>query len=153
MVRVIAIIKDGSRVLGYRFLDENNANVLDFGTKDAIKYVNEHGCRNAHVEGIALVADEGTMDMLPVIDARSKTCIKNDKYIIVGTFKEGGRITSIRVTDYSGYIMDVETVRLPLLEDKGYVNAKIVPAGEKNAIRPLDLPWPVLSWKPSEKKS
>ncbi len=153
MIRLIAVIKDGSRVLGYRFLDENTTAVQDLGTKSAIEYVREHGCRNAHAEGIALVADEGTIDMLPVIDARSKKCIKNDKYIIVGTFKEGGRITSIRVTDYTGFIMDVETTRLPLLEDKGYCNAKIVPAGEKNAIKPLDLPWPVLRWIPEDKKS
>ena len=125
MVRVIAVIKEGHRTLGYRILDENTATVQDVGLASAMENIKEHGCRNAHVEGIALVADEGSMEMLPVIDSRTKKCIKNDKNIIVGTFKQGDRITSIRVTDHTGSIMDIEVRQLMMLEEKGYCNAKV----------------------------
>lgn len=150
MVRVIAIIKERHRTLGYRLLDEITATVQDMGLASALEYIKEHGCRNAHVQGVALVADEGTIDMLPVIDSHSKKCIKNDKNIIVGTIKEGDRITSVRVTDYTGSISDIEVKQLVMLEDKGFCNAKIQNVGEKKAIKPLDLPWPVLRWTPSK---
>ena len=148
MIRVIAVIKERHRTLGYRLLDEITATVQDMGLASALEYIKEHGCRNAHVSGVALVADEGAIDMLPIIDSHTKKCIKNDKYIIVGTYKEGDRITSIRVTDYTGTIMDIEARQLMMLEDKGYCNAKIQNVGEKRAIKPLDMPWPVLRWKP-----
>lgn len=150
MVRVIAVIKERHRTLGYRLLDEITATVQDMGLASALEYIKEHGCRNAHVSGVALVADEGTIDMLPVIDSHTKKCIKNDKNIIVGTFKQGDRITSIRVTDYTGSIMDIEVKQLLMLEDKGYCNAKIQNVGEKRSIKPLDLPWPVLRWSPAK---
>lgn len=148
VIRVIAIIKERHRTLGYRLLDEISATMQDMGLASTLEYIKEHGCRNAHASGVALVADEGTIDMLPVIDAQTKKCIKNDKYIIVGTYKEGDRITSIRVTDYTGTIMDIDVKQLLMLEDKGYCNAKIQNVGEKRAIKPLDLPWPVLRWSP-----
>jgi hypothetical protein len=150
VVRVIAVIKEGHRTLGYRLLDEITATVQDMGFASTLEYINEHGCRNAHVEGLALVADEGSMDMLPVIESRTKKCIKNDKNIIVGTFKQGDKIISIRVTDYTGSIMDIEVRQLMMLEEKGYCNAKVQNVGEKRAIKPLDLPWPVLRWSSSK---
>ncbi len=150
MVRVIAVIKEGHRTLGYRLLDENTATVQDLGLASALEYIKEHGCRNAHVEGIALMADEGSIDILPVIESRTKKCIKNDKYIIVGTFKQGDKITTIRVTDYTGSIMDAEVRQLLMLEEKGYCNAKVQNVGEKRAIKPLDLPWPILRWSASK---
>ncbi|HHY27475.1 MAG TPA: hypothetical protein GX523_12185 [Desulfitobacterium dehalogenans] len=150
MVRVIAIIKERHRTMGCRILDEVTATVQDMGLASTLEYIREHSCRNAHASGVALVADEGTIDMLPVIDSHTKKCIKNDKYIIVGTFKEGDRITSIRVTDYTGTIMDIDVKQLLMLEDKGYCNAKIKNVGDKRSIKPLDLPWPVLRWSPGK---
>jgi len=148
--RVIAVIKEGHRTIGYRLLDEITATVQDLGLVSALEYIKENGCRNAHVEGVALVAEEGSMDMLPLIDSRTKKCIKNDKNIIIGTFKQGDRVTSIRVTDYTGSIMDIEVGQLMMLEEKGYCNAKVQNVGEKRAIKPLDLPWPVLRWSSSK---
>ena len=150
MIRVIAILKDRNRTLGYRLLDEITSTVQDMGTASALDFIKEHGCRNAHVSGIALVADEGSIDMLPVVDAHTKKCIKNDKYIIIGTFKQGDRITSVRVTDYTGMIMDVDVRQIFTLEDKGLMNARIQNVGEKRSVKPLDLPWPVLRWIPDK---
>lgn len=148
MERVIAVIKEMHRTLGFRLLDEISASVQDLGLATALEYIKMNGCRNAHVEGVALVADEGAMDMLPVIDSRTKKCIKNDKYIIIGTFKQGDKITSLRVTDFTGKVMDIEVSQLVVLEDKGFCNAKVQNVGEKRGIKPLDLPWPVLKWTP-----
>ncbi|AGA68516.1 hypothetical protein Desdi_0997 [Desulfitobacterium dichloroeliminans LMG P-21439] len=150
MIRVIAVIKERHRTLGYRLLDEITSTVQDMGAAGAFEYIKEHGCRNAHFKGVALTADEGTIEMLPIIDSHTKSCIKNDKYIIVGTFKEGDRITSIRVTDYTGSISDIEVKQLMMLEDKGFCNARVQNVGEKKAIKPLDLPWPVLKWSPGK---
>lgn len=150
MERVIAVIKEMHRTLGYRLLDEITASVQDIGLAAALEYIKMNGCRNAHVEGIALVADEGAMDLLPVIDSRTKKCIKNDKYIIIGTFKLGDKITSLRVTDFTGKVMDIEVSQLVVLEDKGFCNAKVQNVGEKRGIKPLDLPWPVLRWTPDK---
>lgn len=145
MLRVIAVIKHRNQTVGYRLLDEVSGAFADFNIQNAYKHLNHYGCKHATLSNGELVCLDGSVNRLPVLDARTLQVIDNDVVIVLAKLVKNGETVGYRVTDFSGQVVDLTEPQLIEYESTGYYNAKVVSKDGKKIISAIKGNFPIIS--------
>lgn len=112
--------------VGYRFHEVETGLSKHLSSPEANQFVAQGSCTNAVIENGKITPTDGSINSLPVVDAKRFLNFENKVLVVLGQYKISDKAVGYKVLFPDNRVQDVATKQLISFKEHGYYNAKVV---------------------------